>query len=65
MSSKYFYALLNRNDILRSIAVLCFTIRMFLINHFYSSKSIGVDDEYVLENDDGFERDVSPTIHKL
>jgi hypothetical protein len=47
MSSKHFHALLNYNNVLRSMAVRRFAISMPLTIHFHSEISISVDDEYV------------------
>jgi hypothetical protein len=59
ISSKYFHALLNCNDVLRSMAVRCFAISMPLINYFHSERSIGVDNECG-KSDGGVEQCVSP-----
>jgi hypothetical protein len=65
ISNKHFHALLNYNKVLRSMTVCRFAIKMSLINHFHSERSISIDDECAWENEDGVEHDVSPTIHKL
>jgi hypothetical protein len=46
ISSKHFYALSDYNDVLCSMAVRCFAIRMHLTIYFYTM-SISVDNECV------------------
>jgi hypothetical protein len=43
MSNKNFHVLLNFNDVLRSIAVCHFAIRMPLTIHLHSARCISVD----------------------
>jgi hypothetical protein len=62
MYSKHFYELLNYNDVLDSMMVRHFAIRISLTIHFFA-RSISVNDECAWENGDGFEHGVSPTIY--
>jgi hypothetical protein len=49
MPSKHSHTLLNCNDVLHSMAVCRFAIKMFLTNRFHYERCINVDDEYVWE----------------
>jgi hypothetical protein len=50
MSNKHFHTLLSCSDVLHSIAVRRFAIKISLTNHFHFERSISLDDECSLEH---------------
>jgi hypothetical protein len=49
MPGKHLYTLLNGGNVLCSMVVHHFVIRISLAIHFHSARNISVDDEYVWE----------------